>query len=217
MGYPLLQPELAVTALISALMNPEFQKRKTVVVLGDKGVGKTTLIKALKHFGNATPAANPPDIHEVTYKQLKFTIVDAGGDSTRSVTPNTIRYARAVLLTYDITKHETLDSCKHWHQFALQNCKEDTVSYALVGCKSDLRNDRDVAWDTAERVSNMINANKLLEVSGTRRTHCDQLMEWLHGVMKEATAQDDVGNDDSIALAPAANNPATEQNKCWRC
>lgn len=192
-------------------MNTEFQKPRTVVLLGDTGVGKTTLIKALKRLGTAArPTSGPSDIHEVTYNGVKIVIVDVGGASTKNVTPNTIRYARVVLLTYDITKHETLDSCKYWHQFAILNCKEETVSYALVGCKSDLNKDRAVAWDNAERMVNMINANKLLEVSATKTTNCGELMNWLHGIMKEG--QDNVANDDSVRL-----DATPTERKCSWC
>lgn len=173
------------------------QSRRTVVLLGDKGVGKSALIKKLQEIGKATPTAGPSDIHEVKYKEIKFLMVDAAGESLKSVTPNTVRYARVVLLTYDITDHATLDNCKYWHQFAEQNSKEEAVSYALVGCKSDLTN-REVAWDTAERISKMINASKLLEVSATKGTSCNQLMDWLYEIMKEVVVQD--AEDGSIRV-----------------
>lgn len=195
-------------------MNTQFQNRRTVVLLGDKGVGKTTLIKKLEQIGKATPTAGPSDIREITYKGIKILMVDIASDSLKTVTPNTIRYARVVLLTYDVTNHETLDNCKYWNQFALHNCKEENVSFALVGCKSDLSSDRQVAWDTAERVSNMINA-KLFEVSTTKGTHCDRLMDWVHGIMKEAAGKDDIVND-SVTLATQPANNSTEHSRC-RC
>lgn len=187
-------------------MNQQFQKRRTVVLLGDKGVGKTALVKALQRIGEATPIAKPSDIHEVTYKGTKLTMVDVTGDSLRNITPNTVRNAKIVLLTYDITNHETLDNCKYWYQFAQHNCKEEGVDYALVGCKSDLSGDRQVAWDTAERVSNMINAKKLIEVSTTKNTKCNDLMDWVHSIMKQVAAQEDMPNNDSGNPTPVANN-----------
>ena len=202
-------------------MNTPFQKRRTVVLLGDKGVGKTTLVKTLRQLAKATPTAGPSDIHEFTYKGTKIVIVDVAGDSHTTITPNTIRNAKIVLLTYDITNHETLDSCKYWHQFAQQNVnsREDTISYALVGCKSDLSDhERQVAWDTAERVSKMINASKVFEVCNTtKNAQCIQLIDWVYGIIKEASVQDDQLNDGSVTLGnvtPVANNPHAE-NKCW--
>ena len=197
-------------------MNTQFQKRRTVVLLGDKSVGKTSLVKALHQLMKATPTAGPSDIHEGTYKGTQIVMVDVAGDSYKSLTPNTIRHAKIVLLIYDITNHETLDSCKYWHQFAQQNTDslEESVNYALVGCKSDLSDrERQVAWDSAERVSKMINASKVFEVNskGTKNSHCDQLLDWICGVMKEGGGQDDQLNS-SLILENAPNN--TNERSC---
>ena len=220
-GYPLLQLlSWCCEEFDFADMNTQFQKRRTVVLLGDKGVGKTSLVKTLQQLAKATPTAGPSDIHEVTYKGTKIVMVDVAGDSHTTITPNTIRHAKIVLLAYDITNHETLDSCKYWHQFAQQNVnsRENTISYALVGCKSDLSDhERQVAWDTAERVSKMINASKVFEVSNaTKDAQCIQLIDWVYGIIKEAAVQDDQVNDGSVALGNATqvtnNQP---ERKCW--
>lgn len=203
-----------VIPCVKAVMAMQFQKRRTVVLIGDRGVGKTTLIKRLTKLGKATPTAGPSDVHEVTYKETKIVMVDVGGESVRSVTPNTVRYARVVLLTYDITKHETLDNCKYWHHFARHNCKEEPVSYALVGCKSDLSSNREVAWDTAERVSKMINASKLLEVSETNNTQCDELMDWIYGIMKDVPVEDDMNESIQVGDTTQDTNNST-QRSCW--
>lgn len=205
----------------TATMNQDFQKHRTVVLLGDKKVGKTTLIKTLLETGKATPLAGPSDIREVTYKGVKIVMVDVGGEtaSIKSITPNTMRYAKAVILVYDITNHESLDNCKYWHQMAQQNSQKDGMLYALVGCKSDLRDDRQVAWDTADRVSNMLNA-KLFEVSATKSSSCKDLMEWIYSIMKEVAVQDDLANDGSIKLGNPTqpkNNPAGDDNSSCSC
>lgn len=220
LGYPLYCNSSSPSLFkFTTLMDQRFQKQRTVVLLGDKNVGKTSLIKALEQIGKATPIAGPSDIHEVTYKGTKLLMVDVAGDSMKSITPNTIRYARVVLLTYDITNHETLDNCKYWHQFAEGNRKEDPVAYALVGCKSDLSNDRQVSWDSADRVCNMLNAKKLFEVSTTKTASCNNLMDWVHGIMKEVAVQDDAVNDGSVALGnpPQPQNNQTEGSICSRC
>ena len=183
-------------------------------------MGKTTLIKTLQETGKATPFAGPSDIREVTYKGIRIVMVDVGGDSVsvKSITPNTMRYAKAIILVYDITNHESLDNCKYWHQMAQQNCQKDGVVYALVGCKADLRDDRQVAWDTADRVSNMLNA-KLFEVSATKNSSCKDLMEWVHRIMKEVAVQDDLANDGSVKLGNPTQpeNPADDSNNTCSC
>lgn len=197
-------------------MDQDFQKHRTVVLLGDKKVGKTTLIKTLQETGKATPFAGPSDINEVTYKGTKIVMVDVAGDSVRSITPNTIRYAKIIILVYDITNHQSLDNCKYWHQFAQQNCQEESVVYALVGCQSDRRDDRQVAWDTADRVSNVLNA-KLFEVSSTKSSSCKDLMEWMYNIMKGVAVQDNLANDGSVRLGNAAQpeNKSAEESKCF--
>jgi len=177
----------------------EFQKYRNVVILGDEKVGKTSLIVALKKIGKATPTSNPGDIHEIEYKGNKFQLVDVAGKSHQNITPNTTRYARIVILAYDITRQESLNNCKYWHQFAMQNCNRDTVSYALIGCKSDLNSDRQVSWDDMERVSRMIEPNKKLEISAVKQTNCHQLLDWIRGIM-EGNQESDNGANDSFRV-----------------
>ena len=178
---------------------PEFQNHRNVVILGDEKVGKTSLIVALKKIGKATPTSNPGDIHEIEYKGSKFQLVDVAGRSHQNVTPNTIRYARIVILAYDITRQESLNNCKYWHQFAMQNCNRDTVSYAMIGCKLDLNSDRQVSWDDMERVSRMIEPNKKLEISAVKQTNCHQLLDWIRGIM-EGNQESDNGANDSFRV-----------------
>lgn len=185
---------------------PEFQKYKNVIILGDEKVGKTSLIIALKKIGKATPTSNPGDIHEIEYKGSKFQLVDVAGKSHQHVTPNTTRYARIVILAYDITRQESLNNCKYWHQFAMQNCTRDTVSYALVGCKSDLNSDRQVSWDDMERVSKMIGPNQKLEVSAVKQTNCRQLLDWIRGIMGEGQQDDNGVGDSSFKLSEDENS-----------
>ncbi|XP_019638224.1 PREDICTED: ras-like GTP-binding protein RYL1 [Branchiostoma belcheri] len=121
---------------------------KKVVLLGDAGVGKSSLFARFcgEDFLTSVPTTVQPrasDIREfqVGYNNVRISLWDtAGVERMLSLTENYYRKAVGVLLVYDVMDRETFDNLEHtWvPSVTLRN---NRVKAFLVGNKSDLTTD----------------------------------------------------------------------------
>lgn len=80
-----------------------------VVVLGDQGVGKSTLIA--KHC----PPVCVPDASTCTIGNKTFALIDSkGADRFRTLTNTFYRAARGTILIYDVTEKESFEHVPMW-------------------------------------------------------------------------------------------------------
>ena len=92
-----------------------------VVLLGDTGVGKSSLVlrflsDTFKPFSASTIGASyMSKIIEVQDRTIKFQIWDtAGQEKYKSLAPMYYRGSAAAILVYDITQRESLRTLKMW-------------------------------------------------------------------------------------------------------
>ena len=119
--------------------------RFPVVVVGDTGVGKTSLL--LRHTGQAfLPVHVPTPGIEFVASRLRLpsgaTVCLEMWDTTGQARFHTVARSchagsRACLLVFDLSRPETFDSIRGWLDGALDRGHGDVV-YVLVGTKSDL-------------------------------------------------------------------------------
>ena len=133
-------PVRAAVALTSPIVK--------VALLGDSQVGKTSLMvrfvegafdehqqqtQGINFMEKAiTMRGDADDSHEVT-----LSIWDIGGHrNSRSMLPLVCNDSAAILLVFDLTRHETLDGIREWHRQArgLNKC----AMPVLVGTKYDM-------------------------------------------------------------------------------
>eukprot|EP01119_Soliformovum_irregulare_P021014 TRINITY_DN68_c0_g1_i1.p1 TRINITY_DN68_c0_g1~~TRINITY_DN68_c0_g1_i1.p1 ORF type:complete len:225 (-),score=72.53 TRINITY_DN68_c0_g1_i1:80-754(-) len=129
-----------------------------VVVIGDSGVGKTNIIS--RFTDNEFNVENKATIGvefghaEIEFgqdKKAKVQIWDtAGQERFRAVTRGYYRGAVGALLVFDITKGTTFKNIEKWLQ-ELREYADGDIVIMLVGNKSDLRANREVATDEAKR------------------------------------------------------------------
>ncbi|EPY25533.1 Rab family, other [Strigomonas culicis] len=122
-------------------------KRYKVVLLGDSGVGKSSLVQRLKgewnenlsstvgaSFYRYTPLATSA-AHAGA--KLSFDIWDtAGQERYRSLASMYYRGAAAAVITYDLTSHDSFEHAKYWVR-ELQTNSPDTL-VLVFGNKKDL-------------------------------------------------------------------------------
>jgi len=114
-----------------------------VVVAGDAGVGKTSLIRryCTDEFENSRTAAEGVDfqikIVDVDEKAVKLSIWDIAGQEKFGAFRDTFyRGAKAVALIYDLTTPATIENLPRWHAEIAQICP--TAQFAVAGNKNDL-------------------------------------------------------------------------------
>ena len=124
-----------------------------VVLVGESGVGKTSIIKQFTiHTFDPDCAAsissqftskiiNISDLN----KAIRYDLWDtAGQEKYRSLAKIFYKDAKIVIFVYDITNKKSFEILKsYWHKEVSTNCLSNTI-FAVVGNKSDLYNISDV-------------------------------------------------------------------------
>uniref|UniRef100_A0A7S1KCW4 Uncharacterized protein n=1 Tax=Vitrella brassicaformis TaxID=1169539 RepID=A0A7S1KCW4_9ALVE len=128
-----------------------------VILTGDTGVGKTNLLSRYSRDefnpnSKATIGAEfSSRILVVDSHRVKLQIWDtAGHEKYRAITAAFYRGAKGALLCFDITNSTSFSSLSGWLASVRDN-SDDKCCIILVGCKSDLKEHREVSREKAER------------------------------------------------------------------
>ncbi|KAI0299728.1 P-loop containing nucleoside triphosphate hydrolase protein [Multifurca ochricompacta] len=127
-----------------------------VVVMGNSGVGKTSLLQRYTH--NKFDPKNTTSTTGAFFVAKKVTVNGvkvrlqlwdtAGQERFRSMAPMYYRGANAALLLYDITNPASFQDVHGWLRELKKNCPTDLITY-IVGSKADLSHLRQVSSDLA--------------------------------------------------------------------
>jgi len=139
-----------------------------VVVAGDTGVGKSALIN--RFVGEELKEDVPREPHLactksgiVGYKTVHFTMQEISDISQAEVSP-TLYESDVILLCFNISQPSTLRSIiSHW--VASLRLLAPSIPLLLIGCQSDLRNDRSVLASLAKQGKSSVSTFQALSVS----------------------------------------------------
>lgn len=135
-----------------------------VAFIGDTNAGKSSL--AIRISKNIFTADHTPTIGSCTYEitqkidnqQVKYTIWDtAGQEKYRSLIPSYTRGASIILLTFDVTNKEYLESINTWYQI-LKDISTKNPYVIIIGNKIDLEHeiDENKIQEFCDKISNEI-------------------------------------------------------------
>jgi len=131
-----------------------------LILGGEGGVGKTSMVMRFVHdnFQESYKATIGTNImkKECEFKDLntkvRFVIWDLAGQAQFARVRQTyLRNSEAALLVFDLTRRDTFDKIKKWHEEILKDSKK--TSLILVGNKSDLIDQRDVPKEEARALA----------------------------------------------------------------
>ena len=133
-----------------------YDHKMTILLCGDKGVGKTCLISQLKER-YLDPDASPTvglelEEHEINLdgKRIKMLIWDTPGDHKKmSMITGHFKEAQGILVVYDITDKKSFENVA----MRMNSIKRNTVHIVLVGNKIDLENERVVSMEKGEELA----------------------------------------------------------------
>eukprot|EP01038_Epipyxis_sp_PR26KG_P008570 gene8570-11580_t len=135
-----------------------------VVLLGDTGVGKSSLVlrfvtNNFKPYSESTIGASfMSKMITVASKQIKFQIWDtAGQEKYHSLAPMYYRGAAAAIIVYDITRANTFKTLKNWVEELKSKGPKD-IALAIAGNKADLEYEREVDKAMAQAYAEEIGA-----------------------------------------------------------
>ena len=121
-----------------------------VVLIGDSGVGKTTLIN--RYVMDTFDEFEPPTISggfrrkDVILDELQTRVTlqiwdTAGQEKFKSLVENYYKNAQCAIVVYDITSEESFDTARNWIEEVKEKAPED-VQIFICGSKSDLDDQR---------------------------------------------------------------------------
>ena len=147
--------------------NDSIRLQAKVVLIGDAGVGKTSLIK---RFTNNNFDKNNPSSISSEYSRKEFNIKEidktitfdiwdtAGQEIYRSLAQIFFKDAQIVILVYDITNKESFESLQnYWYQQIISNSLERVV-LGVAGNKNDLYDESQVKEEEAMTWADKIGA-----------------------------------------------------------
>lgn len=123
-----------------------------IILLGDPGVGKTSLIRRYVHNSFDTKYSSTIGVNissknvKLDNKEIQFLISDIGGNKRfASIRKSFYKDAKGCLLVCDLTRENTLETLTQWQKdIALA---VNRVNYLLIANKSDLNDQRIISQD----------------------------------------------------------------------
>lgn len=135
-----------------------------VVLLGDSGVGKSSIVLRFvadnfKTDAEATIGASyMGKILQINEKMIKFNIWDtAGQERYHSLAKMYYRDANAAIMVYDITKKGSFEGLKKWHKELAEFGPKD-IAIVVAGNKEDLVESEAVGPEEAQAFARSIGA-----------------------------------------------------------
>lgn len=168
-----------------------------VILLGDVGVGKTTIFERYVHFKknevyNPTISANV-DVKAMVLNantHVQMQIFDtAGQEIYRSTTKNYIIGAKGIIIVYSIIDEISFKVLKDWIKIVEDTIDIKEATIFVVGNKIDRDNERKVSSEVAEKFAKENNF-LYIEISAQEGMNVDRLFEQLAVEMTEKAFAD---------------------------
>lgn len=163
-GYRDYKPPVEMLKLYEQQQEESEQMVHKTILLGDSGVGKTSLLVQFDtgKFQTGTFSATvgigfTNKVVTVDQSKVKLQIWDtAGQERFRSVTHAYYRDAHALLLLYDVTNKTSFDNIRAWLG-EIREYAQDDVVIMLLGNKADCGSERVVRKEDGERLAREYN------------------------------------------------------------
>jgi len=151
-----------------------------IVVLGDGGVGKSSLI--IQYIQNvfleeeeeydATIEDDYRKQIEVEGLTMVLDILDTGQEEFAAMRDHYMRIGQAFVLMYSITNRGSFEEINRWREQILR-VKDCEVPIVLVGNKIDLENQREVSTQEGQEIANLYGIS-FFETSARTRINVDE-------------------------------------------
>ena len=197
-----------------------------ILLVGDSGVGKTTLL--LKYVDNQFSDSHITTIG-VEYKDKEIMVKDkkvnlqiwdtSGQERYRSITKNFYRNANGIIFVFDVTKKESFDHLKDWLNDSSE--QENDFKKLVVGNKTDLIEKRVINKETMEFFAEKENKNiKSFETSAKDGTNVDKIFQEIAELILANKTDEEINQEfvmrphSSSSLSKDGQVTDNKKNKC---
>jgi len=191
-----------------------------IVMLGDSGVGKTSLVarltnpdRPMNHDISATMGIEfDTQMLDTEHGKVKAQIWDTAGQErfARVLLPTYFRKAKGVILVYDITNAKSFESLsERWMTQLNDHASSDDLAKLLVGNKSDLDASREVSKEKAEQFCIEFGM-EMLETSAKNGDNVLKAFEKLIGIVHHKALE--INNKNKGGMKSINGNSAIHQN-----
>jgi len=162
-----------------------------VIIFGEGGVGKTTLIKRYLegYFDDSTKMTVGVDFFmknvNVEGNQTSLQIWDfAGEDRFRFILPSYVSGASGGIFMYDITRFMTLKHMRQWvnifkEGYAKKGNDNDKLPIIVLGGKKDLEHKRSITIEDAKKKLDDLECFKYMECSSKTGENVEEVFKTL--------------------------------------
>ena len=231
---------------MSAQNEPKNLESIKVVLMGDSGVGKTSIVNRYikdTFANNLLSTAGVcffskllkfEDINETCKLDVKINFIikfniqiwdTAGQERFKSITKIYYQKSDVILFIYDITNLDSFNNLKNIYNEVKQTVDLDKIFIFVVGNKNDLYGEESVKKDIAEQYANSINATYRC-VSALSSSGIDELFECVgrkffkkeedEAKPKQTKVEND-NNNQEFKLEPAKKNTKNKNGKKKCC
>ena len=148
---------------MSELISQDYDYLFKVLLLGDSGVGKTSLILRYTDETFNSKLVNSIGVDfkmkkkEIDGKVIKVQIWDtAGHERFRAITYSYYRGVNAIIIVFDLTEDKSFLSIRDWLKQIDKYASKNVFKF-LVGNKSDLQHKRLVSFEDAKKFADELN------------------------------------------------------------
>ena len=167
-----------------SLNNIKLDYEYKILILGDAGVGKTSLL--IRYIDDKFEAKGLATLGvDVRYKlitmdnkKIRLDIWDtAGQERFKNIAKNYFKGAHGVIFVFDVNKKKSTEKLKFWLDNANENASKDLVK-AMVGNKIDIQGNREVELDQMKSLGNKFNM-EVFEASAKDGTGVHEIFTYL--------------------------------------
>ena len=157
-------------------MNPEYDYLFKLLLIGDSGVGKSSLLLRFAEDAYTDSYISTIGVDfkirtiDLDGKTVKLQIWDtAGQERFRTITSSYYRGAHGIIVVYDVTEQESFNNVKQWFQ-EIDRYATEGVNKLLVGNKSDMTDKKVVEYAVAKEFADSMGIS-FIETSAKSSTN----------------------------------------------
>merc|ERR1711934_247432 len=196
-----------------------------VVLLGDMGVGKSSIALRLVH--DQFNANSVTTVGAVCWTKsvstvngpVKLQLWDtAGQERYHALAPLYYRGASVAVVVYDITRRDTFSTLKDWvRELKMQG--PSNILIAIAGNKADLEDKRDVETSMGKQFASEIGGIFVETSAKTESGGVEELFKKIGEQLPAIPQQQDQQEkkQDVVTIAPRSKDPAPSANKGCAC